>query len=450
MRQILSIFFSLLAITSWAQNNNNVVDQVVWVVGDEPIFLSDVEEMRLGMEESHQAVTNPYCTLPEQLAVQKLFLHQADIDSLYADETAVIADADETMDRALQAYGSREAIEAVFHKTYQQMREEQKRLARDRDRVNQVQRKLVSGVKVTPADVRNYFQKLPEDSLPFVPQQVEVQIITAQPRVSRAEVERIENTLRDYAQRVNSGETEFATLARFYSQDEGSARNGGELGYKARGELVPEFANVAFSLNDPKKVSKIVKSEFGYHIIQLIDKRGDRVNCRHILLKPEIPDSQFVASCARLDSIANDIRKDKFTFEQAARTLSDDKDTRNNNGLMNLYSRENNASSARIQLKDLNADIARVVDTLKVGEISKAFTYTNDKGQKVCAVVKLKERIDSHRANVAEDFQLLRSMVYGKKCQEKLDEWIEDKAQKTYVRIMPEWRNCNFKYKWMR
>lgn len=450
MKKILLMLMCIAAMTTWAQNNNNVVDQVVWVVGDEPIFLSDVEEMRLGMEESRQTITNPYCTIPEQLAVQKLFLHQADIDSLYADEATVIADADEIMDRAMQAYGSREAIEAVFHKSYQQMREEQKRLARDRDRVNQVQRKLVSGVKVTPSEVRNYFQKLPQDSLPFVPEQVEVQIITSQPRVSRDEVERIENTLRDYAQRVNTGETEFATLARFYSQDEGSARNGGELGYKARGELVPEFANVAFSLNDPKKVSKIVKSEFGYHIIQLIDKRGDRVNCRHILLKPEIPDSQFVTSCARLDSIAGDIRKHTFTFEAAARTLSDDKDTRNNNGLMNFYSRENNSSSARVQLKDLNADIAKVVDTLKVGEISKAFTYTNDKGQKVCAIVKLKERIDAHRANVTEDFQLLRSVVYGKKCQDKIDEWIEDKAQKTYVRIMPGWRNCDFKYKWMK
>ena len=166
---------------------------------------------------------------------------------------------------------------------------------------------------MTPAEVRKYFSSLPEDSLPLIPTQVEVQIITSVPKVSRAEVERIESRLRDFAKRINSGESEFSTLAKIYSQD-GSARNGGELGYSGRNQWVPEFANVAFSLNDPKKVSKIVRTEFGFHIIQLIDKRGDRINVRHILLKPEIEESEYERALGRLDSIADDIRNDKFTF----------------------------------------------------------------------------------------------------------------------------------------
>ena len=302
---------------------------------------------------------------------------------------------------------------------------------------------IAGDVKVTPAQVREFYKGMPEDSLPYIPTQVEVQIITYTPQVARAEVERIEARLRDFAQRVNSGETEFATLAKFYSQD-GSARNGGELGYAGRNQWVPEFANVAFSLNDPKKVSKIVRTEFGFHILQLIDKRGDKVNVRHILLKPEIDTEELIHGTARLDSIADDIRAGKFSFEAAAQALSDDKDTRNNYGLRANHA--NRSITSRFEMKDLPADVAKVVDTLQVGQISKAFTMVNDKSQTVCAVVRLKNRIDGHRASLTEDFQTLRNNVVEKRREEKIEEWLKKKISQTYIRISPEWRNCDFRY----
>lgn len=424
----------------------NIVDEIIWVVGNEPILLSDVEETRISSEAYGQPVDNPYCTIPEQIAVNKLFVHQAELDSVTVSESDVIRAVDNRINESIQAFGSREALEQMYGRSVSQMRENLKKQYREQMMADEVRQKLTTDVKATPAEVREYFKNVPNDSLPFIPTQVEVQIITSVPEVPRAEVERIENKLREYARRVNSGEADFSTLAKFYSED-GSARNGGELGYMGRNQLVPEFANVAFTLNDPKKVSKIVRSEYGYHIIQLIDKKGDKINVRHILLKPHIDDSEIEKGIARLDSIANDIRANKFTFDAAALALSDDKDTRNNHGLMANVDQQNGTVSSRFEMQDLPADVAKVVDTLSVGQISRAFRMTNDKGQEVCAVVMLKNRIEGHPANMTEDFQTLRDVVVNKRKEEMIEQWIKDKIKTTYVRISPDWRNCNFHYK---
>ena len=372
-------------------------------------------------------------------------MHQAELDSVTVSESDVIRAVDNRISESIQAFGSREALEQMYGRSVSQMRENLKKQYREQMMADEVRQKLTTDVKATPAEVREYFKNVPNDSLPFIPTQVEVQIITSVPEVPRAEVERIENKLREYARRVNSGEADFSTLAKFYSED-GSARNGGELGYMGRNQLVPEFANVAFTLNDPKKVSKIVRSEYGYHIIQLIDKKGDKINVRHILLKPHIDDSEIEKGIARLDSIANDIRANKFTFDAAALALSDDKDTRNNHGLMANVDQQNGTVSSRFEMQDLPADVAKVVDTLSVGQISRAFRMTNDKGQEVCAVVMLKNRIEGHPANMTEDFQTLRDVVVNKRKEEKIEQWIKDKIKTTYVRISPDWRNCKFHY----
>ena len=444
IKKTIMALLAMLPLAASAQQQN-MVDQIIWVVGDEPILLSDVEEQRINAEMRGIAVDNPYCTIPEQMAIQKLFLHQAELDSITVSESDIISSVDNRINGYIQAYGSREAVEQEARMKISQMREMYKKQAREEQMVSQVQQKLTQSVSATPAEVREYFKAMPVDSLPFIPTQVEVEIITQQPQVSREEVERIESRLREFARRVNSGEAEFSTLAKFYSED-GSARNGGELGYSGRNQWVPEFANVAFSLNDPKKVSKIVRSEFGYHIIQLIDKRGDKVNVRHILLKPQIEESEYERNIQRLDSIGNDIRAKKFTFEDAALALSDDKDTRNNHGLMANVNMEDRSISSRFQMKDLPQDVAKVVDTLQVGEVSRAFRMTNEKGQTVCAIVKLKNRIDGHRASITEDFQRLREVVVAKRREEKIEQWIKDKIKSTYVRINPEWRNCTFQY----
>ena len=442
-KKLWAALLALSPMLGFAQTN--IVDEIIWVVGNEPILLSDVEETRISSEAYGQPVDNPYCTIPEQIAVNKLFVHQAELDSVTVSESDVIRAVDNRINESIQAFGSREALEQMYGRSVSQMRENLKKQYREQMMADEVRQKLTTDVKATPAEVREYFKNVPNDSLPFIPTQVEVQIITSVPEVPRAEVERIENKLREYARRVNSGEADFSTLAKFYSED-GSARNGGELGYMGRNQLVPEFANVAFTLNDPKKVSKIVRSEYGYHIIQLIDKKGDKINVRHILLKPHIDDSEIEKGIARLDSIANDIRANKFTFDAAALALSDDKDTRNNHGLMANVDQQNGTVSSRFEMQDLPADVAKVVDTLSVGQISRAFRMTNDKGQEVCVVVMLKNRIEGHPANMTEDFQTLRDVVVNKRKEEKIEQWIKDKIKTTYVRISPDWRNCKFHY----
>jgi peptidyl-prolyl cis-trans isomerase SurA len=252
----------------------------------------------------------------------------------------------------------------------------------------------------------------------------------------------VKSQLREYTERVNSGSTQFSTLARLYSEDPGSAKFGGELDFMGRGMLDPAFANVAFNLTTPNKVSKIVESEYGYHIIQLVEKRGDRIKVRHILLKPQVAQEDLDAGVARLDSIADDIRNEKFSFDEAAQYISSDKDTRNNHGLMP----NKETGTSKFQMQELPAEVAKMVDKMNVGEISKAFTMINDKGKEVCAVVKLKSRINGHKATITDDYQELKETVLYKLRAEKLDKWIREKQKSTYVKINEDWIHCDFKY----
>ncbi len=438
----------ILPATAFAQNNN-VIDEVIWVVGDEPIFKSEVEEQRLVSEVNGEATEgNPRCVIPEQMAIQKLFLHQALIDSIEVKDGDVLQELEYRLNYMIQMAGSKEKLEEYMRKPMTQIRQQTMEQLKKMSVVEEVKRKIAADVKVTPAEVRNYFKNVPQDSLPLIPTRYEVQIITNTPEVSREEMEHIENELRDYTKRITSGESDFATLAMMYSEDEGTRRNGGELPYMGKGELVPEFANVAFSLTDPKKVSRIVKTEFGYHIIQLIDRRGDKIRVRHILKKPVVSDAAIKACLSRLDSIATDIRDGKFSFEDAV-VYSDDKDTRNNRGIMGKSVSANNPRAGMTQwfeLRDLPQDVAKVVNTMKPGEISKPFSMTTKKGQQVCAIVKLTNRNEEHYASITEDFQTLQNILVTQEQNKVIDDWIRDKQKTTYISIKPEWRDCDFRY----
>ena len=425
------------------QAQDNVIDEVVWVVGDEAILKSEVEQVRIRAQyEGRKFDGDPYCVIPEELALQKLFLNQAAIDSIEATETEVMNQVEYQMNYYINQIGSREKMEEYFQKSSMDIREELRETARRELTMQMMQRELMKDIKVTPAEVRRYFSKLSSDSIPYIPTQVEVQLITIEPEIPEEEIDRVKARLREFTDRINSGETSFATLARLYSQDPGSASNGGETGFRGKGYWVPEFTNVAFNLNDPKKVSKIVETEFGFHIIQLIEKRGDRVNVRHILLKPEVAENDLMAALSRLDSIADDIRNNKFTFENAVIHISSDKDTRMNKGLMP----NQNTGTSRFEMQELPQEIARAVNSMNVNEISKPFIMVNGKGKEVCAIVKLKSRIKGHKATLTDDFQTLKNVVLDKKRAEKIEKWIKEKQKSTYVRINEKWRNCDFKY----
>ncbi|MCK9159774.1 MAG: peptidylprolyl isomerase [Bacteroidaceae bacterium] len=443
---ILFVLASLTNVEMYSQDN--VIDQVVWVVGDEAILKSEVEEARMNaLYEGRKFDGDPYCIIPEEIAVQKLYLHQAELDSITVPESEITQRVDYMMNQYTQAIGSKEKMEEYFNKTSMQIRESLRDNAKDGLIVQKMQQKIIGDVKVTPSEVRRYFTNLSSDSIPYVPTKVEVQILMLKPRIPLKEIERVKARLREFTDRINKGETTFSTLARLYSEDTGSAIKGGEIGFKGKGMLDPDYANVAFSLQNTKQVSKIVESEFGYHIIQLIEKRGDRVNTRHILLRPQIPDSALVNARVRLDSIVKDIRDKKFTFDAAASNLSQDKETRNNNGLMVNIDEATGAATSKFEMQDLPQDVAKVVDNMKVGEMSKAFTMVNSKdGKEVCAVVMLKTRIPGHKALISEDYQKLKTIVLDKQREVVLKKWIINKQKHTFVRINKDWQKCDFKY----
>lgn len=430
---------------AYSAPESSVVDEVIWVVGDEPILKSDVEVMRMqGMAEGVSWGSNPDCSIPEQIAVQKLFLHQAAIDSIEVTESEIAQGVEQQISRWIEVAGGQEKLEEYRKQSLSEMRTQLHDEFKNQQLIQKMKQELVKDIKVSPAAVRAYFRNLPEDSIPFVPTEVEVQIIERAPKIKQEEINRVKDELRNFTDRVTKGETTFATLARLYSEDPGSARQGGEMDYIGRGLLDPAFANVAFNLTDPKKISKIVETEFGYHIIQLIDKRGDKIKCRHILLKPRVSQDEIVAATHQLDSISNDIRAGKFSFDEAAVYLSDDKDTKNNRGLMSNSTAD--GMTSRFQMKDLPTEVARAVDTLKVGDISQPFQMINAKGKTVVAVVKLKNRVEGHKATITEDFQVMKDVVLAKEREKTLNDWVADKIKHTYVRMNSRYKDCNFQY----
>ena len=387
--------------------NNNIAEEVAWVVGDEPIYKSQSEEQYSQMQYENIPIDgDPYCVIPEQLAVDKLFLHQAEIDTIVVEDATVQQEVNARINLFIENLGSKEKVEEYFRKSIPDMREALMEMMKNQYTIQRVKQELTDDVKATPADVRKYFDGLSKDSIPFVPMQVEVQIISIKPVIPQQEIDEVKSRLRDYANRVNTGESEFSTLAILYSED-GSSVRGGEVGFKGRTELLPEYASVAFNLTDPKKASKIVETEAGFHIIQLIEKRGDKINTRHILLKPKVSEKELTDGLERLDSLRSDLIAKKFTFEEAAQYLSQDKDTRNNQGLM--VNQQN--LNTKFEMAQLPQEVAKQVDKLKVGDISEPFIMIDQKtNREIVAIVKLKSRIDGHKANLRDDYEVLKQM----------------------------------------
>lgn len=444
---------SLLALTgagsliALAQSpaNNNIVDEIVWIVGDEAVFRSDIEEeLQQLRAEGGSLPLNPYCVIPEQLAVQKLYLHQAKMDTIEAPEGQLNTQVDRRLDYFVAGLGSKEKVEQYFRKSFPELRNQLRDVMRTQYIIGQVQETLTKDVKATPSLVKKYFAALPVDSIPYVPLQVETQIIMVYPQVPQSEIDAIKDRLRDISERVNNGESDFSTQAIMYSEDDGSAMQGGELGFHGRADWVPEFSNVAFQLSDPKKVSRIVETEYGYHIIQLIDKRGEQVNVRHILLRPHVSSADLEKARLNLDSLRKEIVGGKFTFDEAARYASHDKDTRNNRGVM----MNQNTGSSRFEMQDLPPEVAVQVEKMQPGDISSAFVMKDPKrNQDVVAVVRLTSRTPGHRATLSEDYNMIKEMYLAARKQEVINEWVEKKISTTYNRIEDSWGNCEFQYK---
>lgn len=442
MQKILSIYICfILSLGLYA--TNRIVDQVLWVVGDEPILQSDIEnEIARRRYEKESIDGDAYCVIPEQIAIQKLFIAQAKLDSIVVPESSVDQQVDARIKYFIGQIGSKEKLEEYFKKPLKDIRETMSSSVRDQLMAQEMQRNIMSGIHITPADVRRFYNEIPKDSIPTIPEQVEVQIISISPQVTLAEQERVKSQLRDFREKIENGEYEFSTLAILYSEDRGSALQGGELGFMTRGKLVPEFANTAFALYDPKKVSRIVESEFGYHIIQLIERKNDQVNCRHILLTPKIGYAERIKTSTQLDSIATCIRNEESSFAENALRFSEDELSKQTGGVMiNMQN-----GTTKFQLQELPSEIAKAIYGMEVGEISKPFPYKDEKNKERIAIVKLKSKTKAHKAHPDTDYQLLKDMVTGLKNQEEIKKWILKKQAETYIYITPEHRNCTFQF----
>lgn len=435
-------FFTLLLLIGFTgKAQNNIAEEVAWMIGDQPIYKSEIEEAyRQSLYERTPINGDPYCVIPENLAIEKLFLHQADMDTIEVPASQVNAAVDQRINYFITNLGSKEKVEEYFRKPLPEFREQMTEVMRNQYRIQEVQRNLTKNIKVTPSDVRKYFNSLPPDSIPFVPLQVEVQEIVLNPVIPREEIENVKARLRDFSDRVTRGESDFSTLAILYSEDPGSQPYGGEIGFQGRGHLEPEYAAAAFNLNDPKKVSKIVETQYGFHIIQLIEKRGDRVNTRHILLRPKVSEEDLIKSINRLDSVRSDILDNKFTFEEIVQFISQDKDTRNNKGIM--YNADDGTTMWKMQ--DLPQEIAKVVNTMQPGEISEPFIMKDKKNSDVVAIVKLTSRLDGHKANLSDDYQLIKSMYENQLKADIIKKWLANKIATTYVKIEDGWADCTF------
>lgn len=444
MKRVPLILMLLCTIFANAQQQRKAIDGTMWIVGENSILRSEIEEQRLMAQYNGTRFEgNAACAIAEQIAVQHLFLHQATLDSIVANEGQVSMRVNMQINQYIAEIGSQEKLEEYFKKSLNEIREELFDIMKKQMIVQEVQQKIIGNTKISPSEVRKFYNELKEDSIPTMPATVEVQIIRLEPLVSENDKEDVKNSLRQLAERVNKGNADFTMLARLYSEDEGTAKQGGDLGFFSRGMMEPEFSNVAFDLQEEGKVSRVVETVYGYHIIQLVERKGDRIRCRHILMRPKVASDVKRSTTERLDSIAFIINNGSVTFEEAAARFSSDKSTRLNGGLM---SNPNNASS-RFEYQNLPSEIAREVYNMKKGEISKPFAMIDAQlGKEVYVVVKVKDKLDAHKANLTDDYQVIKRYCENVRSEEVIKNWIKNKIKETYIYIHPELSNCKFEY----
>ncbi len=435
-----TLFFSCLTTVTLAQDKT--IDQIVAVVGNNVILKSDIESMHIQQQAQGMVSDGDMkCEILEDFLVEKLLLAEAELDTnIIVSDSQINQSLDQRMQYFVQHLGSDQAVEAYFKKPIAQIKADLEEVIRNQSMTSQMQGNIVDKVQVTPSEVRYHFRNMKKEDIPMVEPMVEYAQITIFPPIELEEENRIKARLREFKERVENGDN-FATLAVLYSEGP-SAVNGGELGFMGRAQLDPNYSTAAFNLKGDR-VSNVVKSEFGYHIIQLVDRRDDQVNTRHILLKPKANIKAMEDAKNRLDSLSNFIRKEEITFAEAAMRYSFDKNSRNSGGkVINPQT-----MSTKWRQQELDPDVSKVLNNLKVNEISEPFKTIDDKQRTVYKVVKLINRTEQHRANLQEDYQLLTELYLQEKQEEAMNQWISERQAKTYIRIDQTYANCNFQFK---
>ncbi len=438
---LLSGFILVNALFTNAQDK--VVDQIVAIVGSNPILKSDIEQQHQQMLAQGQTSEGDMkCEILESLLEQKLLLAEAELDTnIVITDNQINQNLDRRMKYFVENIGSEKEVEKYFNKSINQLKADMSEMIKEQLKTEQMQQKITKNVTSTPSEVRNYFRQLPKEKIPMIGSQMEYAQITVLPIITEQEDMEVKSRLREFKRRVENGEN-FATLAVLYSEDPGSARNGGEMDYVGRAQLDQAFATEAFNLK-VGAVSKVVRSEFGYHIIQLIDRRGEKIKVRHILIRPKIDPKELEKAKSRIDSIALFIQKKTMSWEQAAYLYSSDKSTRNNGGLVTSQK----TGSSKFLMEELDPDVSKLITGLKVGEISAPLLGLDDKQRQVYKIIKLLSRTTAHPANLQEDYQHMSEVFLEKKKETTYRDWIAKQQAKTYIHIDEIYGNCNFKLK---
>jgi peptidyl-prolyl cis-trans isomerase SurA len=436
-------FITICVSTIYAQNAQ-VIDKVVAVVGKNIIMQSDIEEQYMqyrlqgGIKGSASSIR---CEILEDLLFRKLMLNQAELDSIEVTDTQVEAEMDYRIRYYLSQLGSQEKVEQYFNKTMSEIKDELRTIIKDQKMIEEVQRNIVQGVSATPSDVREFFNSIPSDSVPMISAQYEIAQLVKKPPITLDEKLEVKERLYGLRSRILKGER-FSTLALLYSEDPGSAKKGGELGFQGRGELVPEFEAAAFALKDGE-ISEVVETEYGYHIIQMIERRGDYVNVRHILLTVKVSPDALQTAYNELDSIANLIRNDSITFDEAVRKFSDEDDKVNGGYLVNP-----NNGSTMFPAEDLDQQVSVVINKLQVGEVSNPVPMKTKNDKDAYRLLIIKKKTTPHKANLKEDYAQIQQWTMQKLRQEAINKWIDAKSSKAYVKICDDYCGCDFQFDW--
>ena len=455
-RNVVLCLLTLLSVQVFAQKQSQVVDKIVAVVGKNVILQSDVENQYMqyrlqgGAEGSYQSL---HCEILESLLFQKLMLNQAEMDSLTIEDDVVDAEMTRRISGYMAGFGSQEKMEAYFGKTMPEIKDELRPIIKDGMLQELVMAKIIENVVVTPSEVKSFYKNMPQDSIPMVSPEYEIAQIVKRPPVSIDEKLEVKDRLYQIRKRILSGESSFSTMAILYSEDPGSARKGGELGLTGKGEWAPAFETAAFNLREGE-ISEVIETEFGFHIIQLIERRDDMVNCRHILLTAKVPIEALEKAKNELDSVVTLIHSGEMTFDEACRKFSDD-ETKSNGGYISNPATAGN----RISVTDMQEleqypqyaefkNLAFVISRLEEGEISDPVPMNTKENQDAYRIVMVKKRVEAHKANLTDDYNLIQGWALEQKKQQAREKWIREKANKAYIRIDENFADCDFNFDW--
>lgn len=435
--------FLVLSAISIAQDRV-IIDQVVAVVGNSAILRSDLHNQQRQLES--QGITfgaNPLCELLDEMLYQKLLFNQAIIDSVEVSDHQVEQVLERRLRFFIQQIGSREQLEAYYGKSLEELKDEFRPLIREQELSQMMESRITRNVRITPSEVRRFFNSIPSDSIPIVDSEMELAQIVIKPKLDPEEIADTRSRLDEIRERIIKGES-FSTMAILYSEDPGSARKGGELGFYGRGELYSEFEATAFGLR-PGEISEIIETQAGFHVIQMIERRGEQINVRHILMQPKLAPMQLAQARSRLDSIRTAINNDEITFAEAARKFSDDPGKVSGGTKINPYT-----NTTRFKNDEIESSLFFALDNLEPGQITSPQPMMTEEGRQAFRIVKLVHRIEAHPATLDGDYDYIQQLALNQKKVRVVREWVNSKVGTTYIFINEEFRGCDFSSPWMK